>query len=357
MNPLSERIARTIRMSGPLPVSTFMTLALHDPQSGFYESPETIGSKGAFTTAPEISQIFGELMGLWCAQVWRDQGCPKKPQLVELGPGRATLMLDALRALRSAPDFLHALDVVLVEASVTLQEIQRERLREADVPVRWVNHWSEIAQDRPLLLLANEFLDALPVRQFVMTGRGWCERVVVESANELSFALSPHAIPLAVSEQRNAAEPGAVLEISQASEALVEDIGRIIATRGGGALFIDYGHDGRGFGDTLQAVARHRPVDVLACPGEADISVHVDFGAMAEAAQRGGAQSWGPSEQGRFLRTLGIEHRANKLAMSEPACTSDLRSSVARLTDRDAMGALFKVLAVTPPRTSLPPGF
>ncbi len=344
-------------MSGPLPVSTFMALALHDPQSGFYASREAIGARGAFTTAPEISQIFGELLGLWCAQVWQDQGCPEKPRLVELGPGRGTLLSDALRALRSVPAFLDGLDVVLVEASAMLEEIQREQLRDADVAIRWVRQWSEIAQDRVLFLLANEFLDALPIRQFVMTGRGWCERVVVEAGDQLAFALAPSPVPLAAPARRGSAEHGAVLEISPAAEALVEDIGNTIAARGGGAIFIDYGHAGRGFGDTLQAVARHRPVDVLACPGEADLSALVDFSAMAENAQRGGARIWGPREQGKFLHTLGIDLRADRLREASPAHASDIRAAVARLTDPGAMGALFKVMAAMPPNTPPPPGF
>lgn len=357
MNPLAERIVRTIRMTGPLSVSTYMTLALQDPQSGFYASREAIGAQGAFITAPEMSQIFGELLGLWCAQLWQDQGRPKKSRLVELGPGRGTLMSDALRALQHVPEFLETLEVVLVETSPVLEGAQRARLRDAKVPVRWARQWSGIAQDRPLFLLANEFLDALPIRQFVMTAGGWCERVVVETGDGLGFALSPHPLPLSVPERRGVAEPGAVLEISPAAEALVEDVGKTVATQGGAALFIDYGHAGRGFGDTLQAVAHHRPVDVLACPGEADLSAHVDFDAMAESARRGGARSSDPREQGAFLRALGIDLRADKLAADNPAEASDIRAAVARLTDADAMGMLFKVMAVTTPDTPTPPGF
>ncbi|HEX3665651.1 MAG TPA: SAM-dependent methyltransferase [Rhizomicrobium sp.] len=357
MNPLGERILRTIRATGPLPVSTFMSLALLDPKAGFYASREAIGTRGAFITAPEISQIFGELLALWCAQLWRDQGSPGNPRLIELGPGRGTLMRDALRALRGAPDFLESLEVVLVEASPMLKESQQELLRNAHLPVCWVQQWSEIVQDRPLFLLANEFLDALPIRQFVMTIRGWCERVVMAAGDELGFALSPHPVPLIVSKRRGVAEPGAVLEISTAAEALVEDISRAVATQGGAALFIDYGHAADGFGDTLQAVAHHNPVDVLACPGEADLSAHVDFASMAESARRGGAQVCPLLEQGTLLRALGIEIRADILASADPACATEVRNAVLRLTDRGAMGALFKAMAVTPPGAPSPPGF
>jgi NADH dehydrogenase [ubiquinone] 1 alpha subcomplex assembly factor 7 len=324
---------------------------------GFYASRESIGVGGAFITAPEISQIFGELMGLWCAQVWHDQGCPEKPRLVELGPGRGTLIGDALRALRSVPEYLDSLDVGLVEASAMLEQVQRERLRESKVPCSWARQWSDIAQDRPLFLLANEFLDAMPIRQFVLTERGWCERVILESDDRLEFALSPEPVPLVIPARCGVAEPGAVYEMSPAAEAHVEDISRAIAARGGSALFIDYGHAGSGFGDTVQAVAAHRPVDVLAAPGETDISAHVDFAAMAESAKRGGARVWGPRDQGRFLRVLGIDRRADKLAASNPAHGPDIRAAVARLTEPDAMGTLFKVMAVTPLDAPRPPGF
>jgi NADH dehydrogenase [ubiquinone] 1 alpha subcomplex assembly factor 7 len=356
VNSLAERIAGAIRTTGPLPISAFMTLALHDPQSGFYASRNAIGAKGAFTTAPEISQMFGELLGLWCAQLWLDLGRPENPRLVELGPGRGALLCDALRALHCAPAFLDTVEIVLVEASPLLEDIQRERLRDAGARVRWVRQWSEIAQDRPLFLIANEFLDALPIRQFVRTERGWCERVVIASEDALHFALSPLPAPLVIPNQRGPAELGAVYEIAPAADALVEDVSRAIAAQGGGALFIDYGHAGEGFGDTLQAVSDHRAVDILTSPGEADISAHVDFAAMAESARRGGGQVWGPVAQGEFLHALGIDLRADKLTATEPAQATDIRAAVKRLTEPDAMGALFKVMAVTPPLAPRPAG-
>ncbi|HEY3636634.1 MAG TPA: SAM-dependent methyltransferase [Rhizomicrobium sp.] len=334
-----------------------MTLALHDPQSGFYATREAIGAGGHFITAPEISQIFGEFLGLWCAQVWQVQGRPAKPRLVELGPGRGVLMRDALRALRGIHDFLEGLELLFVEASPEFEQIQRKSLVDQKISMRWVRHWSDIDQDRPLFLLANEFLDALPIRQFVMTERGWCERVVTESGDALSFALAPIPTPLVVPAERGTAAQGAVLEVSQASESLVEDIGRTIATQGGGALFIDYGHASQGFGDTLQAVARHKHADILSAPGEADISAHVDFAALSESAQRGGARVWGPIGQGDFLHAMGIETRMRKLATANPTQSSDIEEAVARLTNPEDMGSLFKVLAVMPPNAPTPPGF
>jgi NADH dehydrogenase [ubiquinone] 1 alpha subcomplex assembly factor 7 len=358
MSALAHRLARAIAMDGPLPISTFMTLALHDPQCGFYASRDAIGADGAFITAPEISQIFGELLGLWCAQVWKDQGCPEKPQLIELGPGRGTMMRDALRALRGAPAFLESVEVVLVEASATLEAIQKEYLRDAGAPIRWERQWSRSAQDRPMFLLANEFLDALPVRQFVMTERGWCERLVtIDKENKLGFAVAPLPIPLSIPEERGSATSGTVYEIAPATDAFVEDISRAISARGGAALFIDYGYAGGGFGDTLQALAHHVAVDVLEAPGEADISAHVDFAAVARAARRGGARVFGPVDQGRFLHALGIDLRAEKLAAANRARAADIEAAVTRLISPREMGELFKVLAVMPPETTPPPGF
>jgi NADH dehydrogenase [ubiquinone] 1 alpha subcomplex assembly factor 7 len=277
--------------------------------------------------------------------------------LIELGPGRGTLIGDALRALRSVPAFLETVEIVLVEASAKMEEIQRSHLRDAGVGVRWLRQWSDIARDRPLFLLANEFLDALPVHQFVMTERGWCERIVATLDDALSFALSPTPVPLIAPARRGTAEPGAVYEVSPAAEALVEDISRAVALRGGGALFIDYGHTGEGFGDTVQAVENHLPVDVLASPGTADISAHVDFAAIAESARRGGGKSWGPRGQGDFLRAIGIDLRAHSLAAADPERASTIRAAVARLTAPHAMGTLFKVMAIVPSDAPQPPGF
>jgi NADH dehydrogenase [ubiquinone] 1 alpha subcomplex assembly factor 7 len=358
MNALVRRIARAIETDGPMPISTFMTLALHDPQCGFYASRDPIGAGGAFITAPEISQMFGELLGLWCAQVWEDQNRPENPQFIELGPGRGTLMRDALRALRGAPAFLESVEVVLVEVSSALEATQRERLRDAGVPIRWQRHCSGIAQDRPIFLLANEFLDSLPIRQFVMTARGWCERVVTaNSESGLEFSVAPLPLPLSIPQRRGRAAPGAVYEVAPAADQLVEDIARAVAARGGAALFVDYGYAGEGFEDTLQALARHAPVHVLDAPGEADISAHVDFAAVATAARRSGAHVFGPVGQGSFLGALGMEVRAAKLAAANPSRADDVQVAVARLTGPREMGELFKILAVMPPETPPPPGF
>lgn len=358
MNALARRIARMIHTDGPLSLASFMTIALHDREAGFYAARESIGASGAFITAPEISQIFGELLGLWCAKVWQDQDRPQAKRLIELGPGRGTLTSDALRALSRVPDFLSGLEITLVEASPALEAIQRYRLRDLPVPIRWVRQWDEVGLDRPLFLLANEFLDALPIRQFVMTNRGWCERMVVADADfSLAFALAPVPSLLGVPAERGIAETGAVYEISPATEALVEDVAWSIGQRGGAALFIDYGHTGKAFGDTLQAVAGHEHTRILEIPGETDLSAHVDFAAVARSAKKGGACVHGPLAQGAFLRALGLDARAEHLCAANPERRCEIEAAMQRLTGTQAMGELFKAAAIRPAHAPRLPGF
>ncbi|HEY2446423.1 MAG TPA: SAM-dependent methyltransferase [Rhizomicrobium sp.] len=358
MNRLARRISRAIDTGGPLSIAAFMAMALHDREDGFYASREAIGARGAFVTAPEISQMFGELLGLWCVQAWRDQGAPRRAYLVELGPGRATLIQDALRAARLAPDFLGSIEVVLVEAGAAQQALQRERMRDAPVAIRWIEQWSAIASDRPIFVLANEFLDALPVLQFVMTERGWCERVITANGTrKLAFALAPDPTMLEIPNGRGAAEPGAVYEVSPASLALIDEVSGGIGRRGGAALFIDYGYCEGGFGETLQAVRQHKPADLLDAPGEADLSAHVDFAALARAAKSAGTEAHGPLSQGDFLRALGIEERAAELAARNPEHGTAIASAIDRLTGEAAMGKLFKAIAIVPRGAPAPPGF
>lgn len=358
MNALTRRIARLIRTDGPLSLAAFMTIVLHDREEGFYSTRDSIGARGAFITAPEVTQMFGELLGLWCAETWRGQGAPKVTQLVELGPGRGVLMHDTLRALRAVPEFLSAIEVTLVEASPVLEQVQRKNLLESPAKIRWVRQWSDVSQNRPLFVLGNEFLDALPLRQFVKTERGWCERMIAtDSAGDLIFALAPEPAPLHLPEGLGPAEPGAVYEISFAAEALVEDVARSIAENGGAALFIDYGHAGHRFGDTLQAVTAHQRTGVFDAPGEADVSAHVDFAALARVATKSGARVHGPIAQGKFLGTLGIDQRAQRLSVDNPEYANVIAAAAHRLTGPDQMGTLFKVMAIAPPGAPPPPGF
>ncbi len=353
-NELGRRIVRLIAAQGPISIAQFMTLALHDPRGGYYANRDPLGTD--FVTSPEISQAFGELVGLWCAQVWQDQGKPRPARLVELGPGRGTLMADALRAMRLMPEFLDALEVVLVEASPVLAAIQKERLHGCRIPLRWAQSVADLAHDVPQFTIANEFFDALPIQQFVMTEKGWCERMVgLDAGGALTFALSPAVRMLAVPNARGTAAPGAVYEYSAAADALAGDIARGIEVAGGAALIIDYGHEGAGFGETLQAVGDNRFRDILESPGGVDISAHVDFGAMARAVHAGGAEAYGPIGQGQFLEMLGIREREKTLARQSEGDPAN--AAIDRLVKPDQMGTLFKVLAVLPKAAPRPPGF
>jgi SAM-dependent MidA family methyltransferase len=292
-------------------------------------------------------------------QAWADQGCPKNPRLVELGPGRGTLMADILRTARVAPDFLADLEVVLIEASPVLQEVQGDKLRGLGADVSWQAQFDDSLADRPLFLVANEFFDALPVRQYVKSERGWCERMITAKDGELAFALAPVALPpTALPPGLENAPDGAVYETSPAATALTEDIARTITARGGAGLIIDYGYGMRtGFAETLQAVGGHRFADVLAEPGEDDLSAHVDFAALAAAGKRGGSAVLGPVTQGMFLANLGITERAEQLMKANPDQGADLLAAVERLIGNDKMGQLFKALALMPPALTNVAGF
>jgi NADH dehydrogenase [ubiquinone] 1 alpha subcomplex assembly factor 7 len=303
--------------------------------------------------------MFGEMLGLWCVQVWHDQGQPKQKRLVELGPGRGTLMADALRAAKAAPEFLIGLEVVLVDASPVLREAQAEKLKDSGVPISWASHFDDNLGDRPLFLLANEFFDALPVRQYVKTRTGWRERMVVSKGEALEFALAPMPRPAsAIPANRAAAPDGGVYEVSAAATALTTAIANVVAKKGGGALFLDYGYgEELGFGETLQAVGDHQFVNPLAEPGEVDLSAHVDFNALEEAARQGGAAVYGPIPQGAFLADLGITARADQLIAANPSAQASLLKAVARLIQPSEMGNLFKALAIVPHSAARPPGF
>jgi len=361
---LKSRLAELIAAQGPISVAQFMTVALLDPKEGYYATRDPFGAGGDFTTGPEISQMFGEMVGLWLVQAWADQGCPKNPRLVELGPGRGTLMADILRTARVAPELLVDLDVVLIEASPALQEMQADKLRNLNVgimsaDVSWQPQFDDSLTDRPLFLVANEFFDALPMRQYVKTARGWCERMITVKDGELTFALAPVPLPpAAVPAGLETAPEGGVYETSPAATALAEGIARAIAARGGAGLIMDYGYGERsGFAETLQAVGGHRFVDVLAEPGEDDLSAHVDFAALAAAGRRGGASVFGPVTQGAFLANLGITERAEQLMKANPEEARALLAATERLIGHDTMGRLFKALALMPPAVTDVAGF
>lgn len=356
MSLLAQELAELIRQEGPLSVSRYMALCLGHPRHGYYMKQDPFGADGDFTTAPEISQVFGELIGLWAASVWQAMGAPSSVRLVELGPGRGTLMQDMLRASRVLPGFRDALSVHLVETSPVLRERQRVTLAAKDATPHWHDR-IEQALEGPAIVVANEFLDALPLDQFVRTPEGWRERLVgLDGEGQLAFGLSgePDA-SLAV-----AAPVSSVLEQPAAALDAVAAVARHVAAEGGAGLFIDYGPARSGFGDTLQALKRHAFVDVLAEPGDADLTVHVDFARMAQAGLAAGAATHGAVTQRDFLLTLGLQQRFEALSRrATSAQVEALASGVERLieTGPAAMGELFKVLAVADRSLPLLPGF
>jgi NADH dehydrogenase [ubiquinone] 1 alpha subcomplex assembly factor 7 len=365
---LAERLTRRIRLTGPMTVADYMREALADPEQGYYRRDDPLGVAGDFTTAPEISQMFGEMIGLWCVDVWSRMGAPSPLRLVELGPGRGTLMADALRAARLRPEFGAAVDLHLVEISETLRARQAETLRGAPLGTAptWHDDFATVPNG-PLLLIANEFFDALPVHQFERTPEGWRERVVAtdpEGDRRFRFALAPPgpAIgllgPDLLEPERQAAPVGSVAEVSPAGIALAEAIGRRLATFGGAALIVDYGYGAGVMGDSLQALRRHRRHDPLVEPGCADITAHVDFAALGRAARGVGAVVRGPVPQGPFLDRLGLRLRAATLLdRATPEQARDIHAAVERLLEPTQMGTLFKALAITSAGLPIPAGF
>jgi len=352
MTALAALLAARIRASGPMTLADYMADCLLHPAHGYYATRDPFGAAGDFTTAPEISQMFGELLGLCLAQGWLDQGSPTPFTLAELGPGRGTLMADILRATRAVPGFHAAARVTLVEASPTLRAIQRRTL--GDHPVTWAATTDDLPE-APLFLVANEFFDALPIRQFTRQGTGWAETVVGLTEGRLTLGRTAPA-PLAALEHRLTDTPdGGIVETCPTAAPIMARMGAIIARHGGAALIIDYG-DWRARGDTFQALKDHRFADPLAEPGAADLTAHVDFEALAQAAAPARASRM--VEQGMLLNRLGIAARAARLAQSLSGTA--LQSHLAahhRLTDAREMGSLFKALAIHPPALSPPPGF
>ncbi len=351
---LKAKLARGIAHTGPITVAEFMTACLHDPQFGYYATRPALGAEGDFITAPLVSQMFGELIGLWAVDCWMQMGRPAPCRLVEMGPGDGTLMGDVLRAARLAPDFLAAAELWLMETSPPLRALQAESLS-AHAP-RWAANLDGVSGGAPIILIANELLDCLPARQFVRNKAGWTERMVgADMDDALVFGLT--AAPEALVPQGLRGAPiGSVVEVSPAQETLGRAVGERIAADGGAALFIDYGRGEPGVGDTLQALLRHQKVDVLATAGEADLTVHADFPAFAAGARIAGAETTPIVTQAAFLKALGVEARAQVLSRARPDQAERLARQLHRLTADDQMGELFKVVAIHSSGLS-PPGF
>ncbi len=351
--PTAALLADRIRRSGPISMADYMS-AVSD---AYYARGDIFGAAGDFITAPEISQTFGELIGLWCAVVWQNMGAPAAFRLVECGPGRGTLMRDFLRATARVPGFNAAAEIHFVERSRALREVQRESLK--DHTVTWHDDIDAV-NDGPMILVANEFLDALPILQLEKTTDGWRERYVgLDDKGGFKIVLK-EGEPL-----RGLSAPlGTIFEISLAIQNFIAKISRRIATSGGAALLIDYGHGiaplggDIPFGETLQAVRNHKPCGIFDTPGEADLTAHVNFDSLARTAWTDGVKVFGPVAQGTWLGQLGIKLRGLQLAKGKPPeVAKTIESGIRRLTEPDAMGALFKVIALAHPALATPDGF
>ena len=352
---LEQELRATIAENGPMSVERYMALALGHPVWGYYRTRDPLGASGDFTTAPEISQMFGELVGLWAADVWHGLGRPDPVRLIELGPGRGTLMADALRAARALPPFRSAIDVHFVETSPVLRAVQERLLAGQGVAATWHDTIAG-PPGGPAIVIANEFFDALPIRQYVRTRRGWCERLVgTGQAGGLRFGLAAEPERALVAP----ASEGAVTELCPAGQDIMQALAERLRGQGGALLAVDYGYAAPSLSPTLQALKDHRFVDPLMTPGDADLTAHVDFGALAQRARRAGLVVHGPVPQGRFLQALGLDARAAALKRRATAAqAAAIDAAVARLAGPDpGMGDLFKVLAVNCPDQPAPPGF
>mgnify|MGYP001806082962 CR=1 FL=1 len=363
---LTALLRRRMTLEGPMSVAAFMTEALAHPRWGYYQRQDPFGVAGDFITAPEISQMFGELLGLWCVHTWSCLGSPVPFALVELGPGRGTLMRDALRAAALVPAFRNALRLHMVETSPTLRAIQARTLADCPFPAGapvWHDHLADLPEG-PCFFLANEFFDALPIRQVIRTPSGWAERRVDVDPDGPGFRFvldRPMPDRLAMEllpESVWRSPPGSLVELCPTAQGLMAELAGRLVQHGGAALVIDYGYPHAACGETLQALRRHQFVPVLETPGAADLTAHVNFESLVAAARTAGARAWGPVDQGAFLKTLGLAERAALLCReASPDQAAAIAAASHRLTAADAMGTLFKVLAITAPTAPAPVGF
>ncbi len=343
-----------IKASGPMTISAFMSQVLGHPEHGYYMRQDPFGKDGDFTTAPEISQMFGELVGAWISDVWLQMGKPAPFVLLECGPGRGTLMADALRATNKVEGFYEALEVHFLETSPTLKKAQGKAVQ-THKP-QWHDALDTVPDDKPLIVIANEFLDALPVRQLVKTRDYWAERVIGLSGEAFSYGLTPFVGP--VPKKMKAANEGSVYEFSPAQISFTERLCRRLKEQTGAALIIDYGETRTMPGDSLRAIYKHEYISPLEHVGEADLSANVDFEAITDVTQKHDVSVFGPVEQGHFLKQLGIEQRAAKLVQNADAQQQeDIEKALQRLTESDQMGSMFKVIGLTHGPAIAPAGF
>ncbi len=363
---LAERLKALIREAGPLTVAEYMTLCLLDPIDGFYPTRDPLGSEGDFITAPEISQMFGEVLGLFVLQTWIDMGKPKQVFLVELGPGRGVMMSDMLRAACLDPAFKSAVKIILVEASAALEAVQGQTLGAFGLPVDWVKTLDDVPHG-PSIIVGNEFLDCLPVRQFIQRDpfaglKGWHERYVgLDDNDEFRYEIGPEpASDTAVSfipAAQDTAKLDDLIESCPSAHQIIETLTQRFDKHLGRAIFIDYGPETTEFGDTVQALKRHKKIGVFDLPGESDLTARVDFQSIRELAEKQGLSAYGPVEQRELLSKLGIEMRAVALARAKPDSKPVIARQLNRLTDENEMGQLFKALTIQSPALPTPLGF
>ncbi|WP_262694617.1 class I SAM-dependent methyltransferase [Kordiimonas aquimaris] len=353
MNALYEHLLKRINTDGPISLSDYMATCLMHPQHGYYQTERVFGREGDFITAPEVSQMFGEMIGLWLADRWINMGRPTSVNLIELGPGRGTLMADILRATAAVHDFQDAIDVHFVEASTQLRAKQAEAVPCAS----WHDRFSDIPTG-PVLIVANEFFDALPIHQYEKLDGQWHERVVCAVKGRLGFGLAPCGPQFAmVNDEIKAGSDGSIAEVCPAALSIAGDISDYLKHHGGAALIIDYGYRKSAAGDTFQAMKSHSYVDPFLEPGMADLTAHVAFDQLKSAAKEIGAKVYGPATQGMFLMAIGLGARAQVLSQDDtPGSQERILSELKRLTSNDQMGTLFKVLAIQNADLPAPPG-
>ncbi len=353
-NLLLSRLKRLIEQAGPITLADYMQLSLADPAHGYYANRNAIGGKGDFITAPEVSQMFGELTGIWVIAVWQMIGRPSPFSLVEFGPGTGALMKDILRTLRSDPACSQAAVLMMVEASPAM--IERQQAAIGKEGAQWIGGMEDLPE-HPVIAVANEFLDALPTRQFVRKADHWAEIGITMTEDD---KLERIALPASIStdwfpEAAGQHEEGAVFEYSPAREAFVEALATQIVEKNGAALFYDYGHLQSGYGDTFQAVRNHAFADPLTHPGKSDLTIHVDFERLAKAAGAAGIINPQLAEQGNFLLAMGLLERAGTLGHGKSFEVQEaIRDAVERLAAPEAMGRLFKVFGFSSPPCNLP---
>ena len=368
MMTLKQRIIRHIQETGPMTIAAYMAWCLLDPKQGFYPTRDPLGTDGDFITAPEISQMFGEVLGLWLLNAWRSMGCPGKVYLIEFGPGRGVMMSDIIRTANLDKDFTVSLDISLIETSSALMAKQAQTLGDTAIPVNWIDHLDQV-EPGPTLIIGNEYLDCLPLRQFIMQDRfagnaGWHERLVgIHPDNPDKLVYSIAAAPIAKADQALIpaeipdVKNGDLLEVNTGLMQLCDTLKARFKDHPGAALFLDYGPGETEFGDTFQAIKRHKKTHPLLDPGQADLTARVDFSALTEWAKTAGLAVYGPTTQSAFLSKLGIEVRAVTLSRSNPGAKTKIARQLHRLMDTDEMGTLFKAISLQSPSLPMPLGF